>query len=74
MAIKDDLTRMQSELIQWDQEIVRLGYDAETEAKRAYDTVKAEYTKRIEQLKKTRDETNEQLEELKKIDPQKVTA
>ncbi len=72
MAIQDDLFRMEAELHQWDDEIVRLTYDAEAEAQKAHDRVKGEYQKRIDALKQQKDETAKRLEDIKKINPERV--
>ncbi len=72
MAIEDNIRLMESQLTTWQAEIDQLRRDLYTEAEQARQRVMTEGQRRIDDLQKQKDETLNKLEELRKVEADKI--
>lgn len=72
MAIEDTIRLMESQLTTWQAEIDQLRSNLYTEAEQARQRVMTEGQRRIDDLQKQKDETQNELEELRKVEADKI--
>lgn len=72
MAIEDTIRLMESQLTTWQAEIDQLRSNLYTEAEQARQRVMTEGQRRIDDLQKQKDETQNKLEELRKVEADKI--